>query len=150
MVAQRRARGNEVDASVRALDVAVDIPETVEQCKRLSAGAVRSIERKRSAGDCDLARPKQVLHIAGDPNGPAIVAKVMADFADDLQIAVPNEGHPPFSIKAIRSFEQTDIPDLPQVLRALAATREPIRDSPHESEVLNHKVVTFRVVVLML
>jgi len=52
-------------------------------------------------------------------------------------------------VKAIRSFEQSDISDLPQVLRALAAMREAIRDGAYESKVLNDEVVTLCAVVSM-
>ena len=73
-----------------------------------------------------------------------------ANFSHDLRIAVRRERDAAFAVKTVGGFEETDIPDLSQVVHRLASIREPARDGLDESEVLCDEFVTAGVIALML
>ena len=77
---------------------------------------------------------------ARDLDGPALVAKIALDLADDRRRRVRREFDAALEIEAVDRLEQTDRSDLDQIVERLAAIGKLDREIAHQVEVRDDQV----------
>ncbi len=84
----------------------------------------------------------QFLQPPGHAHGPAAVAEVTLDLADDGRRGVGRELDAALGVEAVDGLDQTDGGDLDEVVQRLAAVAEPARQVLDEGQVHLDQVVT--------
>ncbi|GAA3045604.1 hypothetical protein GCM10020000_26670 [Streptomyces olivoverticillatus] len=83
----------------------------------------------------------QLLEPARHAHGPALVAEVPFDLADDRGRGVGGELHAAVRVEPVHRLDQADGGHLGQVVERLAAVAEPPRQVLHQRQVHPHQVI---------
>src|SRR5579864_1651873 len=78
----------------------------------------------------------QLLQAARHADGPALVAEVTLDLADDVRRRIRRQLDASLEIEPVDRLDQPDRADLDEILELLAAVRVAARERPHERHVL--------------
>ena len=81
----------------------------------------RPAERHRELFDCAVDAQVEFLQPARDLDGPALVAEVALDLADDRRGRVGRELDPAVEVETVDRLEQADGADLNQIVERFAA-----------------------------
>ena len=122
---------------LRLEDLVFAGPEVLGQLgdRRAAAELDRQLVARAIDGEIEL------LQAARHLDGPALVAKVSFDLADDRRRRIGRELDAAFQIEAIDGLEQSDRADLHQVVERLAAIRKPHREKSNQVEVHDDELV---------
>ena len=98
-------------------------------------------ELDRELLDRAVDREVELLQPARHLDGPALVAEIALDLADDRRRRVRRELDAALEIEAVDRLEQADRSDLDQIVERLAAVGELDREIAHEIEVRDDEFV---------